>query len=509
MSGPGGGPGEPVRYGDWAPDRQAWLFGLTGAAWVGVVGAGLPVLAAVGARRWAVAAGWAGLWALVVVGVAVPVRGRPASTWVRDATARLIGGVMGWTSWQSRAAAGTAADLGRADLPGVLAGIATHDGPPYGPLQARPALVHDAAAGTWAVVARCQHPGIGLAEPAARAQMAAGLADLLEGAASAELVSVLALQVRTIPDDGAERAAWQSAHIRPDAPRLAVAVAEQLSAAITSAAVRHEVFATLVVAEHRIARAARQAGGGLDGRARVLYTAMAELEARLGGQVGCTAVSWLDSPSLAGAVRTGFAPGERTGLVQAALRGQAGAGLPMAAAGPSRAPAPAVRHYDHDAWSSVTTTVLLPDKGAVMGALAPILIPALAGERRCLTVFLQPVPAARADRIVGRESISADTAAEVRARLGFASRAAQRRAAARVAGQDTRLAYGKALVRVAVAAAVTVPNSWPVEDAGRGLESAIRAAGFTPLRLDLAQDSGFAAACIPLGVGLPSRRGIR
>ena len=32
-----------------------------------------------------------------------------------------------------------------------------------------------------------------------------------------------------------------------------------------------------------------------------------------------------------------------------------------------------------------------------------------------------------------------------------------------------------------------------------------RAAGFQLLRLDLAQDSGFAAAVLPVGVGLPSR----
>lgn len=495
---------EPVRYGDWAPDRQAWLLGLTGAGWVAVIGAGLPVLAAIGSHAWAGAAGWLAVWALVVAGVAVPVRGRPGLTWIADVLCRGVGGVMGWTRWQSRAAAGTAQDLGQADLPGVLAGIATHDGPPYGPLQARPALVHDAAAGTWAVVAQAWHPGIGLAEADQRARMAAGLADLLEGAATAELVGVIALQVRTLPDDGAERAAWQRTHIRPNAPRLALQVADQLGTAMVAAAVRHELFVTVVVPEHRIARAARQAGGGIDGRARVLHAVMAEVEARLVGQVGATAVSWLDTPALAAAIRTGFAPGERPCLVDAALTG--GPGLPMAAAGPSAAPPPPVRHYVHDAWSSVTCTVLLPDKGALMGALAPILVPAQAGERRALTVFLEPVPAGRADRMVGRDSISAGTAAQVRSRLGFATRASHRRDAARVNNTDARLAYGKALVRTAIAAAVTVPSTWPVADAGRGLEASIRAAGFAPLRLDLAQDSGFAAACIPLGVGLPRRR---
>ena len=66
-----------------------------------------------------------------------------------------------------------------------------------------------------------------------------------------------------------------------------------------------------------------------------------------------------------------------------------------------------------------------------------------------------------------------------------------------------------ALVRVGIAAAVTVPAHRSIAEHGRRLEASIRGAGFTPLRLDLAQDSGFAAACIPLGVGLPRRRDTR
>lgn len=498
--------GQPIRYGGWGPDRQAWLLGLTGAGWLVVVAAGLPLLGAVGAHRWTAAAAWFAAWVLAVAGVVIPVRGRAGLTWVRDLTLRGIGAAMGWTSWQSRAAAGHASTAGQADLPGVLSGISTHDGPPYGPLQTRHALIHDAAAGTWAVVARVWHPGIGLAESGHRAQMVAGLAELLEGAATAELVSVLALQVRTLPDDGAERAVWQSNHLRADAPDLARQVTHQLSSAMVAAAVRHETFVTVVVPDQRIARASRQAGGGIDGRARVLHSVMAEVEARLVGRIGATAVAWLDTPSLAAAIRTGFAPGERAALVDAALG--AGPRLPIAAAGPSSAPPPPTRHWVHDAWSSVTCTVLLPDQGAMMGALAPVLTPAQAGERRCMTVFLEPIPAARADRLVGREAISAGTAAEMRARMGFVTRAAHRRDAARVGEHDVRLASGKALVRAAIAAATTVPSTWSIAEAGRGLEATIRAAGFTPLRLDLAQDSGFAAACIPLGVGLPRRRGV-
>ena len=44
---------------------------------------------------------------------------------------------------------------------------------------------------------------------------------------------------------------------------------------------------------------------------------MGEAEARLVGPVGCTSVTWLDSPGLAAAIRTGFAPGDRAGLTAA------------------------------------------------------------------------------------------------------------------------------------------------------------------------------------------------
>ena len=87
--------------------------------------------------------------------------------------------------------------------------------------------------------------------------------------------------------------------------------------------------------------------------------------------------------------------------------------------------------------------------------------------------------------------------------------AGPRRDTERIGAADEKLAAGRALVRPAVAACVTVPATWPVAEHGRRLNASIRAAGYVPLRLDLAQDSGFAAAAIPLGVGLPHRRGRR
>ena len=502
-----------LRYGAWSNDRPAWFLGMGGGALVAVLLGGAPILLAGGAHHWGLALAWTPVWALVIVAAVVPLHGRPAFRWALDMSYRAVGVAMGWTDWQSKVAAGTVEHLEEADLPGVLSGIRTHDGPPYGPLLARPVIIADDRERTWAVVAKITHPGIGLSEAGARAQMGNGLSELLEGAATNEMVSVLALQVRTVPDDGAERAAWQERNLRSDAPALALAVNDELAEVMSVAGVRHEAFVTVVVPESRIARQAKEAGGGVAGRARVLHGVMGEVEARLVGAVGATSVSWLDSAALATAIRTGFAPGDRGGLSAAGLSGRhdatVAAVLPIAAAGPTSAPTPEWRHYAHDAWNTATCTILLPDKGAIMGALAPVLTPSAAGERRCATVFFEPIPAHRADRMVGADAMSSEMAAEIRSRAGWRDRASNRRDAARVAGQDSRLADGNALLRVGIAAAVTVPNTWSIADYARRLEATITGSGFKPLRLDLAQDSGFAAACIPLGVGLPRRRGQR
>lgn len=501
----------PVRYGAWSPDRRGRVAGLTLAAWTVILAAGLPMLLAVGADRYRLAAAWLPVWAVLVVLVAVPVRGRPAARWLIDSLWRAVGVVTGWSAWQSTAAAGLAADLHQPDLPGVLSGVRTFDGPPYGPAGVRPVLVCDNRERTWAAVARISHAGIGLADPDTRARMGASLSRLLESAVTGGLVATLALQVRTTPDNGAQRAAWQARHLRPDAPAVALTVVDQLDRVLSAAAVRHEAFLTVVVPEARIARPAREAGGGVDGRGRVLHAVMAEVEAGLLGGVGATSVEWLDSPGLAEAIRTGYAPGDAALLATAAIhaseRPAASNGLPLAAAGPTIAPTPAGRSYTHDAWQTVTATVLLPNKGAVMGALAPVLAPSTPGERRCLTVFFEPIDGRRADRMVGGDQLSSELTTELRARAGFRIRATQRRDAERISTQDARLAEGNALIRVAAVAAITVDADTSISDAGRRLESAITAAGFTPLRLDLAQDSGFVAACIPLGIGLPRRRG--
>jgi hypothetical protein len=237
----------------------------------------------------------------------------------------------------------------------------------------------------------------------------------------------------------------------------------------------------------------------------VLCLLTGEVEAQLRGGLGMTGVCWLTSPELAAACRTGFAPGDRAGIVEALAAQDTGdtvnAEVPWELAGPSGADQ-LVRHYSHDAWNSVSATIRLPARGALMGALAPVLTPTEPGERRS---FLAAFPILR-EAVARRRSASSEWAADLgealrdKARVRQDARARDETAKARAL--DAKLARGNALTQPYAVCTVTVPKTLPAMEFGRRLDASIRRAGFTPLRLDLAQDVGFAASTVPLGVGL-------
>ncbi|SDS99876.1 hypothetical protein SAMN04488543_2812 [Friedmanniella luteola] len=492
-------------YSEYHRDRIGWFFGLQGWQLVLLAVAALPVLGLVQRGAWTAALAGAGVWVLTLVVVAVPVRGRSATGWLLASLAFLLGRRAGWTRWRSRAATGAAQDLAEADLPGVLQAVQIHDGPPHGPHQVRVAVAQNHALSTWAVTAQVTHPGIGMADSADRDRQGHGLAELLDLAARTELIEEVLFTVRTVPDDGAERDLWVRKHRKPGGPELSRRVNDDLRQSLTGASVRTETFVTLVVPEARMGRPAREAGGRLEGRARVLYGLMGEVEAQLSGGLGMTQVAWLTSPQLALVCRTGFAPGDRAGIVEALAAHTQDSGVnadvPWALAGPSGAD-PVARHYSHDAWNSVSVTLQLPTKGAVLGALAPVLTPGEAGERRSLLVAFPILAQSVADRRTANNEWAADLGEELRARARMKVRARQRAETAKARGVDVQLARGSCLTRPYAVATVTVPKTARVAEYGRRLDAAVRRAGFAPLRLDLAHDVAFAASTVPLGVSL-------
>lgn len=248
-------------YADYGPDRVGLFFGLTGPRLAVLVVSVLPVFWAMNQQRWLLVAELAGVAAVVIVLVVVPIRGRSATGWLWASLRFAAGRAFGWTSWRSKAATGTVDQLAKADLPGVMAGLEIHDGPPHGPGQTRFAVIQDHTLRTWALTAAITHPGVGMAEAAIRDRYGRGLAELLDVASRAELISEVSFLVRTVPDDGAEREQWIVKHRRGDGPELSRRMNDDVALVLSRAAVRTETFVTFVVPELRLARQAREFGG--------------------------------------------------------------------------------------------------------------------------------------------------------------------------------------------------------------------------------------------------------
>lgn len=498
-------------YSDYTRDRIGWFFGRSAGEAVALATGILPVFWAISRAAWAAALLLFAIWTVGAALMIVPIRGRSAVGWMLASIAFAAGGLLGWTRFRAKAAEGRAEDLQTPDLPGVLQGIQIHDGPPHGSGLKRVAIIQDHATKCWAITAAVVHPGIAMAGIEERRHYGEALAQLIDVAGRTEKIDEIIFMIRTVPEDGAERDLWSQAHTRRSSPALSRRINQDLARALSKASVRTEQFVTIVVPEVRIARSAKEAGGGLEGRCRELYGLMDEIEGQLRGPMGMTSVNWLTSPELALASRTGFAPGDRASIVDALAAREkdasVNADVPWAMAGPSGAD-PAVRHYSHDAWNSISSTIKLPppSRGAVMGALAPVLTPREAGERRSFMVAYPIIRQSTADRQAGNSEWAADTAEAVRARFGIKVRAKQREEAATTRGMDTKLARGNSMTRPYAVCTVTVPKTVRVGEYGRRLDASIRGEGFAPMRLDLAQDTAFAASTIPLGTCL-TRKG--
>lgn len=493
-------------YNEYSKARIGWfLFGLTGWQAAVVALSMLPVFWSLKAQAWTSAGMFLLICVAVVLVTVVPVRGRSAIGWIMASTAFAVGGLTGWTRFRAHATRGQVEDLAQVDLPGSLTGIEIHEGPPTGLAGARVAIIQNHAARTWAATAAIVHPGTGMRDVDDRVRMGCGLADLLDQASRTELIDEVLFLLRTVPEDGAERDQWIARHRRVDGPAQVAAINDELQQVLTRASVRTEAFVSIVVPEARIGKAAKESGRGIEGRAQVLHGLMAEVEAQLKGGMGVTSVSWLTSPELAIACRTGFAPGDRAGIIDAVLssgrQSEVNAEVPWAMAGPSGAD-PVARHYSHDAWNSISATIKLPVKGAVLGALAPVLTPTTPGERRSYLVAYPILSQHQAARASATSEWSADMGEGLRQKARMKSSTKSRDEAAQVRSLEAKLARGNAVTRPYAVCTVTAPKTARIAEFGRRLDASIRRAGFSPLRLDLSQDVAFAASVVPLGVSL-------
>ena len=495
-------------FGGWTRERFGPFLGLSGQQAAIVAVAIVPLLVAMAQSRWLLLAEFTPVSAVMVATTVVLIRRRPAYRWLVDAIWYAVGRLTRWTSFRAAAVSAQPVELDQPDLPGSIANLVFHDGPPFGAFQRRIAIVAEPHHGMWTATARVEHPGLGTLSAAEQNRLAASLGDLLGSAALTGQIARIVVYVRTVPSDGAARAAWVDDHRHGDVPPIIEEVGRILEASMTTASVRHELFVSVSVDEARVRRQASEAGRGVSGRARVLYRNLETVERSL-RDVGAADIEWLTTEQLAEAVRTGYNPAELAVFEhahQAALRDAAVVtGVPLAAAGPTVAPSPSPRRYVHDASTTVSYALLLPEQSTAVGALARLLAPSEAGERRCVALHYEPLDADRARRKVETTSWAMEIADEAKQSRGFRVDRRHRRRVAETAVHEDQIAAGHTLVRLAAAAAVTVPSEWPVEDYAARFEADGRACGYVPLRADLAQDSAFVAAVLPLGIGMPKR----
>lgn len=485
-------------------ERAGWIAGLTVAQAGACLVLATPVLLAISAGRWRTGLGWAAIDGLIAAVIVVPVRGRPASRWLGHLITHRVGVSTGWSVWRSRAATGHSGPDTAPDLPGSLARLEFPDGPAFR-TQGRVCLIHDTGEGRWGATARLTHTGVGMLSQTECDRLASRLGNLLLSVGHRDVVDRLSLLVRTVPDDGTEHQVWRTTHQSASAPVLAVQACAELDAAIGAVAVRHELFLTVSGIETALRRPAQAAGGGVAGRAHALYRVLDGIEDAVKA-LNVRTVSWLSGPALATAIRTGFNPGSAAALEHAHLTGAPGRDWPMSLAGPVHAPSPPARSYIHDGYTSVSYSVLMPEAGTVFGSLAPLLAVKTAGERRCVAIHYEVLGAARSSRSVRANRFRSTVMTDYKAGKGFSTSAADQRESGGARAQEHAVAAGHAMVRFAAVAAVTVPSHWNVEDHAVRLEN--DAAGrFRLLRLELAQDTAFVAACLPLGIGLPRLRG--
>ena len=506
-------------YRDYQRDRVGWFFGLTGLQ-LGLLTAGsLPVLWAAHAGWWSYAFAALVGWVVLLVLVVVPVRGRSAVGWATASLAHGTAHLLGFTHWSSRLADGRPGAAERPDLPPPLDPIRVHRHDPSTSVGAV-AVVENPTTRTWTVVAELRGGGLEWLGAEERDQRGAGLAALLDTACQTELVSEVQILVRAHPETGADREHWLAEHREHDADPagglagLSRAVHDDLRQHLTPAAVRRDTFLILVVPDARLRRRAhherhhRGHADSSDARVQLLNAAATEVGQQARAYLGVDDVRWLDPSSLAEACRAGFHLDTPTVLADARAARRADAlgveiGVPWAVAGPARAEAKP-RAYVHDGWQSASVSVLLPPRGAIVGALAPVLSGEAVGERRCLLVAFPVMTATVADRVTASREWAADLGDGLRTRAGVRARAKARADQTTARGVDAKLVAGAALCRPYAIATTTIPTDnsaadTSMADATRRLEASVRRAGYAAQRLDLAHDTAFAAGCLPLG----------
>ncbi|MCX5278076.1 SCO6880 family protein [Streptomyces virginiae] len=501
----------PATYGGWQAERMGVIGNLSGVGFTLVAAAAVISLAPIYQRSWSALLIALPLSALLLGLAYGRVLGLTADEWLLLAVRHQISVATKKNLFLSGAFAPRNPKTGDQpmDLPGPLARLRILDAADGQGGQI--GVVLDPSANTYTAVARITFPGLALIDNERQNARVAGWAAFLRAQCKEDSPIVrIAVHQRSLPDDGAALRAFTARHTAEGAPDVAKESLAELMMSAGPVATIRETYLAISLSAGRARLAIKGAGGGQIGAAAVLVRELNAMQGSL-SSAGLQVTEWLTPRKVAQVIRTAYDPHSQLEFADrnAAARDADWQGTPPgvdpALAGPSAAET-GWSVYRHDGAYTVSYQVRnWPQSDVFATFMQPLLRPRQ-NARRSLSLVFEPIGPSVARRELAKEKTKRDTARKVRAKTGRSESEDERREAVTAREQDRARAAGHGVARFTGLIAVTVTDYEQLETACAELQADASAAGIEVRRMWGGMDAGFAAAALPLAVGLPERR---
>lgn len=462
-----------------------------------------------------------GLWVLAIAAclclAVIPVRGRymdeyalVAANFVWQIATRqneFRGGPM------RMRARGTASE--RLELPADLAHLRVipYDVGPAGQI----AVVHDPIQHTYVGVLQCEGSNFTVDGTIEQNARMAAWGDLLsETCSETSLIARIQVLERTETDHGESIARDFAVRGRDIDDGLAEDSDEwfaqdsyqELISSVAAIQQTHETYIAVAIDARKAASEIRLAGGGDEGAAAIM---MRELEAIADGlrSAGVDVLGWCPPRGLGFVIRTAYDPGSRADIEQRGggvtdLRGGA-TGLPSGVAPEAAGPMAAENHWGHYVTDSavhrtwwISQWPRRPVAGG--GFLRPLMLETSC--RRTVSVVLEPMPTARAQRRVERKQTKVQSDTGLRARLKRSMSRREEREGDEVSRREEELVDGHGQLRFIGYISTSAESLEELERQSREIETRAAKSQLEITRLYGEQDQAFGCAALPFGRGL-------
>ncbi|MFD5565532.1 SCO6880 family protein [Kitasatospora griseola] len=503
---------DPQLYGGWQPERSSYLGELSLGGLVLVAGAGLAVMMPIYLHRWVGEIAAVPVALVLLALVYVPVRGISGVEWLSLAVRHQINVARRRNVFLSGLFAPRRSDGTQPmDLPGVLArlrllSVPTGAGEELG-------VVFDPRTNCYSAVMEVRFPGLALVDTTkANARVGAWGAFLRSHCVEGGPIVRIAVHDRSLPDDGTALMAWTAKHLDPTAPQHVRDLVADLTADAAPVAAARRTYLTITMSATRARLAVKGAGGGELGACAVLVRELLAMQSSIAG-ADLEVVTHLTSRDLAEVIRTAYDPHAIPVLAAHAAAAQAPdwQGLPPGVEEELAGPAAAERHwshYRHDHATSRTYHVHRWPEGRVYASVLQPLLKSGGDVTRSFTMTYECLSPRTARTVLRRERTKRDVKRRVRAQGGKIESLDERQDLAHAQEQDSARVAGHGIVRFTGLVTVTVDSHDPHRLATAHAQMLKDAAdsGVVLRELVGVQDAAFAAAALPLGLGLPEKR---